>query len=184
MAVFHEPGYQISLAEYEDLSTGGPAAARWLGATRRFLHLVRDFVLVKAGDVRADSRSARGLSCDIRTAQSLVTAAPGIPATIDATITNTGRAYWLASNVPHGGVSLGAHVYDERGVLVVFEGARAALTNPPRDIAPNDAVTCRMTLPALAPGRYQVELDCVADRVTWFAQAGSPPAIVMIEVKP
>jgi hypothetical protein len=38
-----------------------------------------------------------------------------------------------------------------------------------------------MTLPALKPGRYRVELDCVAEHVTWFAQAGSRPRTLEID---
>jgi SAM-dependent methyltransferase len=182
MSVFHEPAYQVSLAEYEDLVTGGPAQERWLESTRTFLHLVRDFVLVKAGDARADSRSARGLACEIRAAQSRATATVGAPVLLDAIVTNTGQAYWLPSDATHGGVSLGAHVYDDHGVLINFEGARVALANPPKTIAPNETVSCRLTLTGLAAGRYRIELDCVAERVAWFAQAGSAPAVVAVEI--
>jgi 2-polyprenyl-3-methyl-5-hydroxy-6-metoxy-1,4-benzoquinol methylase len=183
MCVFHEPAYHVSLAEYEDLVTGGPAQTRWLESTRTFLHLVRDFVLVKAGDVRADSRQSRGLACEIRPATTRATAGAGAALVLEATVTNTGRAYWLPSDAPHGGVSLGAHVYDdEHGTLVNFEAGRVPLGSPPRTIAPNEAVSCRLTISGLAPGRYRVEIDCVAERVTWFAQAGSAPAIVSVEI--
>jgi 2-polyprenyl-3-methyl-5-hydroxy-6-metoxy-1,4-benzoquinol methylase len=182
MCVFHEPAYHVSLAEYEDLATGGLAQTRWLESTRTFLHLVRDFVLVKAGDVRADSRQARGLACEIRPATMRATARAGLPLVLEATVTNTGHAYWLPSDAPHGGVSLGAHVYDEHGTLVNFEAARVGLGSPPRMIAPNEAVSCRLTISGLSPGRYRVEIDCVAERVTWFAQAGSAPAVVSVEI--
>jgi 2-polyprenyl-3-methyl-5-hydroxy-6-metoxy-1,4-benzoquinol methylase len=184
MCVFHEPPYQVSLAEYEDLITGGQAGARWLDATRTFLHLVRDFVLVKAGAVRADSRVAQGLACEVRPAEAYVRAHPGAPITLDATVTNTGLAWWLPSNAPHGGVSLGARLYDEGGTLLNLDAGRVALTSPPRALAPNEAAACRLTLPGLDAGRYRIELDCVAERVTWFAQAGSPPALVTLEVVP
>jgi 2-polyprenyl-3-methyl-5-hydroxy-6-metoxy-1,4-benzoquinol methylase len=183
MCVFHQPTYQVSLAEYEDLLTGEPAAgSRWLEATRTFLHLVRDFVLIKAGEVRADSRTAQGLACEIRPAQAHVRAQAGTPVTLAATVTNTGRAWWLPSDTPHGGVSLGAHLYDDRGTLLNFEAGRVALTSPPRTLAPNDAASCRLTLSGLAAGRYRVELDCVAEQVTWFAQAGSTPTVVEVEM--
>jgi SAM-dependent methyltransferase len=183
MCVFHEPAYHVSLAEYEDLATGGPAQTRWLESTRAFLHLVRDFVLVKAGDVRADSRPSRGLACEIRLPSSRVTAATSAPIVLDATVTNTGQAYRLPSDAPQGGVSLGAHAYSEDGALVNFEAARVPLTNPRKAIAPNDAVSCRLTIAGLAPGRYCVEIDCVAERVAWFAQAGSAPAVVSVDIR-
>lgn len=182
MCVFHEPAYQVSLAEYEDLLTGGPAQTRWLESTRTFLHLVRDFVLVKAGDVRADSRQTRGLACEIRPATTHVTAVAGASLVLEATVTNTGHAYWLPSDAPHGGVSLGAHVYDDHGALVNFEAARVPLTRPARTIAPNETVSCHVTISGLSPGRYRVEIDCVAEHVTWFAQAGSAPAVVSVDI--
>jgi len=182
MCVFHEPAYQVSLTEYEDLATGGAAQTRWLESTRTFLHLVRDFVLVKAGDVRIDSRQTRGLACEIRPSTSHALVPAGTPLVLEATVTNTGQAYWLPSDAPHGGVSLGAHVYDEHGALVNFEAGRVALANPPKTIAPNEAVSCRMTFSGLASGRYRVELDCVAERVAWFAQAGSTPVVVSVEI--
>jgi 2-polyprenyl-3-methyl-5-hydroxy-6-metoxy-1,4-benzoquinol methylase len=182
MCVFHEPAYHVSLAEYEDLVTGGAAQTQWLESTRTFLHLVRDFVLVKAGEVRADSRQPRGLACEIRPSTMRATVTVGTPLVLEATVTNTGHAYWLPSDAPHGGVSLGAHVYDEHGALVNFEAARVALANRPKTVAPNDVVSCRLTISGLARGRYRVELDCVAEHVTWFAQAGSTPAIVSVEI--
>ena len=182
MCVFHQPPYHVSLAEYEDLLTGGPAGSRWLDATRTFLHLVRDFVLIKAGEVRPDSRTAQGLACEIRPAEAHVRGQAGTPVTLEVTVTNTGRGWWLPSDAPHGGVSLGSHLYDDRGTLLNFDAGRVALTNPLRSLAPNEAASCRLTLSGLAAGRYRVELDCVAERVTWFAQVGSTPTVVDVEM--
>ena len=95
-------------------STGGPAGTRWLDSTRKFLHLVRNFVLVKAGEVRADSRTARGLACEIRTAITRDGGRPGCPPR-RRDRDEYGDCVLAAVDVPHGGVSLGAHVYDERG---------------------------------------------------------------------
>jgi hypothetical protein len=39
-----------------------------------------------------------------------------------------------------------------------------------------------MTLPPLAAGRYLHEIDCVAASVAWFAQLGSQPAQLPLEV--
>ena len=183
MCVFHQPPYHVSLAEYEDLLTGGPAGARWLEATRAYLHLVRDFVLIKAGEERPDSRTAQGLACEIRPDQVRVRAQAGTPVALTVTVTNAGQAWWLPSDAVPGGVSLGAHLYDDRARLLNFDAGRVALTSPPRTLAPNEAASCRLTLPGLAAGRYRVELDCVAERVTWFAQAGSTPTVVDVEIE-
>jgi hypothetical protein len=42
--------------------------------------------------------------------------------------------------------------------------------------------TLTVALPPLPKGRYVVEIDCVADRVGWFAQLGSRPARVEVVV--
>jgi 2-polyprenyl-3-methyl-5-hydroxy-6-metoxy-1,4-benzoquinol methylase len=182
MCVFHEPPYHVSLEEYEDLAAGGVSQERWLASTRGFLHHVRNFFLVKGGEAAADSRSARGLACEIRVDRSAVAAPAGEPIVIDATVTNTGAASWLAADAPHGGVMIGAHAYDAAGALAGFEIVRTPLTDPPRRLAPGEAVRCRLALPPLAAGRYRIEIDCVADRVTWFAQAGSKPGVVDVEI--
>jgi hypothetical protein len=110
---------------------------------------------------------------------------PGIegePLQIDATVTNSGSATWLPSNASYGGVSLGAHLCDAGGTLVIFDFATTRLTDPPREIAPGETLDCSLRLQPLRPGRYLVQLDCVASHVAWFAQIGSQPAIVPLEI--
>jgi len=41
----------------------------------------------------------------------------------------------------------------------------------------------RFALPGLAAGRYTIEIDCVADGVTWFALVGSAPVHIAISVE-
>jgi SAM-dependent methyltransferase len=181
MCVFHAPPHHVPLSEYEDLVAGGPAREAWIASTRKFLRHVRSFYLLKGGDVRADSRSAEGLACDIRAQPNAGASKAGV-LVIDATVTNTGTAVWLAAGTSSGGVSLGAHLYDASGALVAFDFRTQPLTDPPRDIAPGEAVSLRLTLPSLEPGRYRLELDCVAEHVTWFAQAGSRPVTMTVTV--
>ena len=49
-------------------------------------------------------------------------------------------------------------------------------------IAPGATVQVRITLPPLPAGTYVIELDCVAEGVIWFAQAGSTPTVLDIEM--
>ena len=58
--------------------------------------------------------------------------------------------------------------------------ARAAL---PRPLDPGEEVTFDTTFPPLEPDRWILELDCVAEKVAWFAQTGSTPTRIEIEVK-
>jgi hypothetical protein len=184
MCVFHGPPHHVSLRDYEDLLAGGPAQDEWLTSTRQFLRHVRSFVLVKGGAGPVDSRSAAGLACDIRATLARPAPIAGVPLVVDAIVSNTGTATWLASDAPRGGVALGAHLYDASAALVSFDFHTEPLTAPPRQIAPGETVRVRVTLPPIGPGRYRLELDCVAAHVTWFAQAGSRPAVLVLEVGP
>ena len=184
LMVFHAPPFHVSLEEYEDLLAGGPTCARWVTLTRGFLRHVRSFLLFKEGTERSDSRSAAGLTCEVRASPASARVLEGEPLIVDATVTNTGQVPWLASDVEAGGVMVGAHLYDAPGTLRTFDVARAPLTCPPRDVAPGETVRCRITLPAQPAGKYLIEVDCVAARVTWFAQLGSRPATMPVTVEP
>src|SRR4051812_3527224 len=181
MNVFHGTPFQVSLEDYEQLVAGAAPADEWLASTRTFLRHVRHFALIKGGVPAADSRSADGLRCDIRATVPERTIA-GLPIIVDAAVTNTGTATWLASGEPRGGVMLGAHLYDAAGKLLVFDFYASPLADPPRAIVPGESVRCRMTLPPLDAGSYRIEVDCVAAHVTWFALAGSRPVVLTVDV--
>ena len=181
MCVFHGPPHHVPLHEYEEILAGGPAGEAWLKSTRQFLRHVRSFYLIKGGAAGADSRTADGLACDVRAALATPHPAAG-SLVVEAIVTNTGAATWLPSNVVPGGVSLGTHLYDASGALLRFDFQVAPLIDPPRAIVTGETVRCRITLPPLSPGRYRLEIDCVAAEVTWFAQAGSRPATLTLEI--
>jgi hypothetical protein len=174
--------FHVSLDQYEDLLSGGTMGATWVSSTRVFLRNVRSFFLFKEGVEASNSHSVDGLACEIHVAATGPRGVEGRPVVVDATITNNGTARWLASDLPHGGVSLGAHLYDQTGRLLRFGVYRGPLTIPPREIAPGESVTCRVILPPQPAGRYVVECDCVSSQVMWFAQLGSRPARFQIEV--
>ena len=182
MCVFHGPPHHVSLREYEELLAGGPAQDQWLASTRAFLRHVRSFALIKQGAGPRDSRSAAGLACEIRATLAGPAPIAGVPLVVDAIVTNTGTAEWLASDAPRGGVALGTHLYDASGTLVSFDFHTEPLTNPPRAIPPGETVRVRVTLPPIGHGRYRLELDCVAAHVTWFALGGSRPARIELDV--
>ena len=184
LIVFHGPPFHLSLDEYEDLLAGGATCATWASSTRAFLRNVRSFFLYKEGSERLDSRSAAGLACEI--AATLVTspAIEGQPVMIDATATNRGTATWLASNEPVGGVALGVHLYDDAGKLITLDLHWERLTDPPREIAPGETVHIRMSIPGQSAGKYLLEIDCVAAGVAWFAQLGSQPVRLALDVRP
>ena len=182
LSAYNGSPFQLSLSEYEDLLAGGDTSADWLISTRDFLRSVRTFFLYKQGTERADSRTQDGLACSIRATLATPSPRPGEPFTIEAEVTNSGTATWLPPAAAYGGVVLGAHLNDATGTLLRFDLATTPLTHPPREIAPGETLTCRLKVPPQPAGRYLVIVDCVAARVSWFAQVGSRPATVPVEV--
>jgi hypothetical protein len=180
LAVWHPPLFHLSLERYEDFLAGGSTVEQWTGATRDFARHVRTFFLTKAGAEPIDSRSASSLACSIRAVRSSIRSAAGATIAVDATVTNTGHARWLPAASGRGGVWLGAHLHAAEGGLIAFDLARAAVSD--RQIPPGGSVAITLTLPPPRPGRYRLELDCVADGVTWFAQVGSDPARIALTI--
>ena len=181
IALFHEPTNHVSLAEFEELLTGGAAGEKWLAETRRFLRHVRTFFLIKDGADPRNSRSIDALSCDIAAALATPKVMAGAPIIIEATVTNTGMAVWLPWP-DRGGVALGVHLYDAAGALLNFDLHCTPLVTPPRNIAPGETVALSVTVPPLPQGRYRMEFDCVASGVTWFTQVGSQSVTLPVEV--
>jgi ubiquinone/menaquinone biosynthesis C-methylase UbiE len=181
LALFHAPPFHVSLDDYEDLLAGGATAAKWAASTRVFLRDVRNFFLFKEGTERIDSRGPSGLAAEV-VAAIIEPVAEGNPIVVDAAVTNRGTATWLPSDAQFGGVALGAHLHDAAGKLITFDLHRERLTAPPREIVPGETVRLRMSLPPQTAGRYLLEIDCVAAGVAWFAQLGSRPAQLALEV--
>jgi SAM-dependent methyltransferase len=179
LAAFNVTPFHVPLAEFDDLLAAGNTYARWAESTRAFLHNVRDFFLTKAGTEEVDSRHPAGLRAAVEAKIELDPVTAGRPIPVRATVRNIGRAKWLPSETLYGGVLLGGHLYAENGRLVKFDYAWQGLPHP---LAPQEETTVSFDLPPLDAGRYVIELDCVANQVTWFAQIGSTPARMVVEV--
>lgn len=182
LIAFNGLPFHLSLDDYEDLLAGGATSAKWMTSTRSFLRNVRSFYLFKEGTERLDSRSTAGLTSEVTATLVTSPAIEGQPIVVDVTVANRGTAIWLPSDAPFGSVSAGAHIHDEAGRLITFDLHWQRLTDPPREIAPGETINVRMSLPPQPAGRYLLEIDCVAAGVSWFAQLGSQPAQLAVEV--
>ncbi|HET8796896.1 MAG TPA: methyltransferase domain-containing protein, partial [Thermoanaerobaculia bacterium] len=182
LAAFHVPPFHVDLDRYVELLRGGESYLRWAESTRGFLKDVRNFFLRREGAVRADSRRADGLMAGLEV-ELPRTARAGEPIRARARVTNTGRATWLPSHVPVGGVSLGCHLFDANDQLLRFDHAWQPLGESAKEIAPGENVEVAFEIPALTPGRYSLQFDCVANRVAWFAQLGSTTVTLTIDVE-
>jgi SAM-dependent methyltransferase len=176
LAAFNIPPYHLNLNEFDDLLRGGEHYLRWAESTRHFLHDVRNFFLRKGGFERLDSRQSAGLSASIGIIAPASVAA-GAPIPIEATVTNQGSAVWLASSAERGGVSLGCHLHRD-GKLLAPDYHWEPLSR--ELVAPGRTIELKFELPALSGGDFMLEFDCVANRICWFAEVGSPMVRVHI----
>ena len=179
LAVYQGAPSRVSLQEYDELLRGGDALHQSAHAMRTFLETVRVFFLRRAGEERVDSRSAGALACSVSVS---LRAQPRASAPIPVRVTavNTGTAVWLPGGVSPGGVMLGCHLY-AGDTLVRFDHHWQSLGTE-AEIVPGQEVTVDFDLPALPPGSHDLELDCVAHEVTWFAQVGSRPARLHVDL--
>jgi len=182
LALFHGPPFYVSLDEYGDFLAGGQTTERWLTSTRVYLRHVRNFFLFKGGDEGRDSRTVHGLAAALEVSLP-GPARSGEPTILDVVATNSGTASWLPDSAEHGGVRAGAHLYDEAGALLDFNIYAEPFAGLARAVEPGETVRTRIVIPAQPAGRYRVEVDCVADKVTWFAQVGSKTATVSFDTK-
>ncbi|HEV2010920.1 MAG TPA: S8 family serine peptidase, partial [Candidatus Limnocylindria bacterium] len=95
---------------------------------------------------------------------------PGSRAILPVTLTNTGLLTWIAGGANP--VHVAAHVYDQFGGLLRWDGERAVL---PIDVAPGQSVTLNVAIgvPAIAAlATYDVRVDLVQEGIAWFSSYG------------
>jgi hypothetical protein len=105
---------------------------------------------------------------------------PGSPLPLRLRLENTGDSVWLPGDpVTPGIVSLGVHLLTGDGGEVARDYLRLSL---PRPVAPKEALEldARIAAPPEA-GRFQLQLDLVAEGVCWFEHMGSAPLTLPVE---
>jgi SAM-dependent methyltransferase len=171
VAAFNARPMHLHLDQYDDLLGGGAALRDWAQWTREFMQNVRDFFLYKGSADALDSRHVEGLSCIVE-----LLSHDGLH--VRAKIANNGRAAWLPSTGEVGAVFLGGHLYDSDGKLLMNDYMWQEL---PRAMKPGESLELDFELPPLEPGRYEVELDCVAREVAWFSRLTSKPPRIVVQ---
>ena len=104
----------------------------------------------------------------------------GAESTVEVTLRNAGSATWRA----HGdlGVRLSYHWLDDRGNAIVWDGPRVDFGGP---VAPGDEVEVALRVRApQPPGRYRLAFDLVEELRFWFAEVGSHPLELDVDVRP
>jgi hypothetical protein len=103
------------------------------------------------------------------------TVAPGRVA-----LRNDGTATWRSRGEL--GVRLSYHWLDDRGNAIVWDGPRVNFERP---VAPGEQVEMAVRLRApQPPGRYRLAFDLVDEWRFWFAEIGSSPLHVDVDVRP
>ena len=93
---------------------------------------------------------------------------------------NAGTAPWRSRG--REGVQLAYHWLDPLGNAIVWDGERTAL---PATVSPGESVELESVLLApRPPGRYRLAFDLVEEFRFWFAELGSSPLDLPVEVRP
>lgn len=153
-------------------------------AAERLLNLASPLHVVVAAKGRpwADSRRPETLLASYRSLECPSTLGPGQPAGFRLRAQNTGQTRWLAQTDASGvgQVRLGISLLDADGRLLALDFGRCDL---PRDVAPGEVVEIAGRIPPVgAPGRYRVRFDLVAEGICWFAEHGTGPRTVAVDV--
>jgi Tyrosine phosphatase family len=107
-------------------------------------------------------------------------ASPGQPLGFRIRCTNTSINPWVLQAGSNAGVHSGWLLLDENE-RYVSEG-RSGMFDAV--VQPGESIDLTVALPALAPGRYQVQLDMIDEQLGWFYQMGATqPLTLPLEVQ-
>jgi SAM-dependent methyltransferase len=188
LAVFTPHPFHTSIEQFTDYLDHGATTERFYEHQRVFVATHRVFFLSKAGDAVLDSRGRRGLDAVVGVSTTNASSPPGGTVDMHVTARNSGAADWLVESVPSAGrVNLGALLYDRDRKLMERDYARFSLpaTSTDGTVRPGEEIALDIELAApLVPGEYIVEIDLVAEGVTWFSAMGCEPAEIRLTVSP
>ena len=183
-AVFNPNPFLLSLDDFDDYLAGGEPARRFAEAARRSMFPRRAFLLYKGDAAAPDSRVRAGLKAQLSVELDATRVEAGRRITGRAVAVNTSDSVWLPAAHRVGGVFLGSHLLDTRGVLLDIDYSRHELTpGEGRPVGPGEAVTVEFAVePPPAKGRYVLDFDLVSEGVCWFENNGGPTYKFEIEI--
>ena len=104
----------------------------------------------------------------------------GTSGTARVRLENAGSATWRSR--AETGVQLSYHWLDDRGNALVWDGPRTAFGRP---VEPGATAELELTLHVpQPPGSYRLAFDLVEEYRFWFAEIGSTPLELPVEVRP
>lgn len=180
MDLFVSPliGRQLSLDDYLNFPTDTHVTSDFIGASNWRSKNFPIFFLHKAGSGVGNSKRSEGLRCAIRfPSNRSFEARAGEPFKWSFDVTNTGSSRWLPSGSSRGSVNV--------GILITGPEETVEYRNPftPNSFEPGEKRTHLLELPALPSGFYKVEIDMVAEFVTWFKGLGNETVVFDLVVR-
>src|SRR5687768_2826600 len=104
----------------------------------------------------------------------------GAEAPVEVVLRNAGTATWRSRGDL--GVKLSHHWLDDHGNAIVWDGPRVDFEGT---VAPGDEVEVALAVRApQPPGRYRLAFDLVEEQRFWFAEVGSYPLELVVQVRP
>jgi hypothetical protein len=104
----------------------------------------------------------------------------GTRGTARVRLENAGSATWRSR--AEAGVQLSYHWLDDRGNAIVWDGPRTAFAQP---VEPGATTELELTLGVpQPPGSYRLAFDLVEEYRFWFAEIGSTPLELPVDVRP
>ncbi len=104
----------------------------------------------------------------------------GTRSTARIRLENAGSAAWRSRD--EAGVQLSYHWLDDRGNPIVWDGPRTAFV---RSVEPGETVELAVELGVpQPPGPYRLAFDLVEEYRFWFAEIGSSPLELPVDVRP
>ena len=104
----------------------------------------------------------------------------GTTGTLRVRARNAGSATWRSRG--EAGVQASYHWLDPLGNAIVWDGPRTAFAEP---VAPGAVAELALELRSpRPPGRYRLAVDLVEEQRYWFAEVGSSPLELDVDVRP
>jgi SAM-dependent methyltransferase len=184
LALFNPNPFLLPLEEFEGFLAGQDAGERYAAETRQQVQHRRVFFLFKGESTAPpDSRQREGLLAQLQVELATARVAASEPFSLKAVVKNSGTAVWLPTTARVGAVHFGAHLFDERGVLLDLDYFRHRLTpGEGRAIPPGETLEIAAEVPAPPAGKYVLQFDLVSEAVCWFEHNGSPTVRLAVEV--
>jgi ubiquinone/menaquinone biosynthesis C-methylase UbiE len=175
---------QISLKDYEQLTSSKRKTPPEKSITKHIRHLL-DYRLVfflYKGDFISDSRRPIELSHTISTTKKVFSVKAGEAFLIPLTISNTGKARWIASNINNiGVVFIGAQLHDSSGNLLNHHLSRHRVGDT---VNSGESFKQDIEIRIDHTGVFRVSIDLVSEQICWFESLGSAPLELEVTVLP